>query len=294
MSFSVRNGAMVYWSLGQETDPDKLRDGLAGLGLPDYAPQPRTWLMSLKAALCRRFSRTEEMVRPLKGKEKHGYSVVLERRGNERNEYAHQLRASIGLDDSGLYGDVELELDWSVSIDRYELRSELQALSEHFRRVLPATSVSKTLVQLVKEDLKGVTMRDAGGVYFVHEDHVQRFRDVARVIEDAAVGDSTNRVTAVDFTLDQATMRDIADGLVHEMEYESSRLVKDITENDRGDQALLNRAVRAAALRERVREYEQLLQRPLDACHKALDVAVQAFAAPTAIKESKEVFDSVF
>ena len=40
--FNVAAGAMTYWSLGQQTDPQILTNGLSQLGVPDYSPKPRT------------------------------------------------------------------------------------------------------------------------------------------------------------------------------------------------------------------------------------------------------------
>ena len=70
--FNVAAGEMTWWSLGQQTDPDILQNGLSQLGLPDYAPKPRTWLMSLKAALAEMFAKPEELIRPLKHKQHNG------------------------------------------------------------------------------------------------------------------------------------------------------------------------------------------------------------------------------
>ena len=74
--FNVAAGAMTYWSLGQQTDPDILRNGLGQLGLPDYAPKPRTWLTSLKAALAEMFAKPEELIRPLKHKNPRALSAI--------------------------------------------------------------------------------------------------------------------------------------------------------------------------------------------------------------------------
>jgi hypothetical protein len=66
-------------SLGQQTDPDILQNGLSQLGLPDWAPKSRTWLVSLKAALAEMFAKPEELVRPRKHKQRNGYTVVIVR-----------------------------------------------------------------------------------------------------------------------------------------------------------------------------------------------------------------------
>ena len=69
---------------------------------------------------------------------------------------------------------------------------------------------------------------------------------------------------------------------------------KDITENNLGDEALLNRAVRASQLRDRIRQYEQILGEALGVCHQHVDVAVQAFRVASAVQDDDEVYDGVF
>ena len=72
--FNVTAGGMTYWSLGQQTDPEILQNGLTQVGLPNYVPKPRTWLMSLKAALAELFAKPEELIRPLRHKHRNGYN----------------------------------------------------------------------------------------------------------------------------------------------------------------------------------------------------------------------------
>ena len=67
-----------------------------------------------------------------------------------------------------------------------------------------------------------------------------------------------------------------------------------ISTGDQGDKALLNRAVRASQLRDRIRQYEGILGEALEACHQHLDVAVQAFSVASAVQEDDEVYDGVF
>jgi hypothetical protein len=47
--------------------------------------------------------------------------------------------------------------------------------------------------------------------------------------------------------------------------------------NDLGDEALLNRAVRASELRDRIRQYEAIVGEVLEVCHQHLDTAVQGY-----------------
>jgi exo-beta-1,3-glucanase (GH17 family) len=94
--------------------------------------------------------------------------------------------------------------------------------------------------------------------------------------------------------MNEMTLRDIKRSITHEIQAAAERLRKDITENDLGDEALLNRAVRASQLRNRIRDYEAIVGEVLDVCHQHLDTAVQAFSVASAVQEDDEVYDGVF
>lgn len=281
-SFNIAAGAMTYWSLGQQTDPDILQNGLTQLGLPNYAPKARTWLMSLKAALADMFAKPEELVRPLRHKHRNGYTVVVEQKGDFDNEYSRTVNACI--DTKGIVSVTAGEAD----------RTELQRLTNHFRRVLPASSVSDMLTDMINGQFGGASLRANGGLYFIPEEHVGKWMDVIMVVEASAVKPTTNDLSVVPLEMNDMTLRDIKRSITREIETASERLRKDIAENKLGDEALLNRAVRASELRDRIRQYEAILGEALDVCHQNVDIAVQAFSVASAVQDDDEVYGGVF
>jgi len=281
-SFSARAGAMTYWTLGQQTDPEILQNGLSQLGLPDYAPAQRSWLMSLKAALAEVFAKPEELVRPLRHKQRNGYTVVVECKGEHENNYTRTVNACI--DKEGVVTVTAGEAD----------RFELQRLTYHYRRVLPASSVSDMLTDIIHAQLDGISLKGNGGLYFIPECHVGRWMDIAMVVEAAAAGDTTNDLSVVPLEMNDNTLRDINRSITREIESSADRLRKDIAENKLGEDALLTRAVRAKALRDRIRQYEEILGQALGVCHQNLDTAVQAFSVASAVQEDDAVFEGVF
>ncbi|MBC8357001.1 MAG: hypothetical protein H8E66_33940 [Planctomycetes bacterium] len=281
-AFNVSAGSMSWWTLGPQTDPAILSNGLSQLGLPDYAPPPRTWLMSLKAALAEMFAKPEELIRPLRHKQTNGYTVVIESKGEHDNTYDRSVNASV--DEEGQVFITAGEAD----------RGELQRLTNHYRRVLPAASVSDMLTDIIHGQLDGIGLKANGGLYFIPEQHVSRWLDVVMVVEAAAVSPTTNDLSAVPLEMNAMTLRDIKRSITREIESASERLWKDITENQLGDEALLNRAVRARELRERIRQYESILGQALDVCHQHVDIAVQAFSVASAVQEDDEVYEGVF
>ncbi len=280
--FNVAAGAMTYWSLGQQTDPETLQNGLSQLGLPNYAPKPRTWLMSLKAALAEMFNKPEELIRPLQHKQRNGYTIVVEDKGEYDNSYTRTVNTAVSKE-----GDVTVT---AGEADRYEL----QRLTGHYRHVLPAASVSDVLTDMINAQFGGISLRANGGLYFVPEQHIGQWMDVIMVVEASAVNGTVNDLSVVPLEMNEMTLRDIKRSITREIETASDRLRKDIAENDLGDEALLSRAVRASQLRDRIREYESILGQALDVCHSNLDTAVQAFSVASAVKEDTEIYDGVF
>ena len=281
--FNVAAGAMTYWSLGQQTDPQILQNGLSQFGLPDYSPKPRTWLMSLKAALAEMFAKPEELVRPLKNRKKDGYTVVVEKKGKYENTYTREVNAGVDPDS----GHVQITAG-------YANISELQRLANHFHRVLPSSSVSDMLTKIIHEQLGGVSLKTNGGLYFIPEDSIRSWQDIIMVVEAAAVEPTTNDLSVVPLEMNDMTLRDIKRSITREIEAAAECLRKDIVENKLGDDALLNRAVRASQLRDRIRRYETILGHTLEVCHQNLDIAVQAFSVASAVQDDAEVYDGVF
>lgn len=281
--FNVAAGAMTYWTLGQQTDPVRLANGLTALGLPKYNPAPRSWLMSLKAALAQMFDRPEELVRPLKHKERNGYIVVVEEKGDYNNSYSRKVGASADPNTGEAFVNVG-DCD----------QAELQRLTNHFRRVLPAASVSAMLTDMIRQELDGITLKDNGGLYFIPEEHVGKWMDLCHVVENAAVQPTTNDMSVVPLEMNEMTMRDIKRQITAEMERDAGALEEELRTNNLGTDALVNRVHRAADLQHRIERYEQILGETLAVCREKLAIAVSAFAVATAEKEDGEVFDGIF
>ena len=129
-AFNVCAGSMSWWTLGPQTDPAILSNGLGQLGLPGYSPPPRTWLMSLKAALAEMFAKPEELIRPLRHKQRNGYTVVIESKGEHDNTYERTVNVS-----------VDKEGQVFITVGEAD-RGGVQRLASHYRRVVPAASAS--------------------------------------------------------------------------------------------------------------------------------------------------------
>lgn len=282
--FGVKAGALTYWSLGQETDPDKLETGLSQLGLPRFAPEPRTWLMALKAAMAKVFNRPEEMIRPLKKAKNNGYTVVIEEKGENANNYSHKVNCKV--DDSG-------NVTVSSGFVSWDDEQRLQELTRHFKRVLPAASVGKMLTEIVVQHYGGCPMREHGGIYFCPETRYDDWVNVIAAVGNAACEGTSNDVSVVALEMNAMTLRDVRKAITREMVSETEAMQKELAENDLGERAIANRINRAEAQLARIEEYETLLGETLGVCRENVSAAVDALAAATAIQDDSDVFADV-
>ena len=185
MKLELMTGHLTWWTMGTQTDPVILRESLAEIDLDKYEPNERTWLMSLKSALSDMFQ-GQYMIRPLDKREVNGYSVVEECKDDVQNDYTTHATARV--DDSG---GVTVNNFGSFSINL----QKLQELTDWYRKTIPGDSVSKILVSILKDELKGISIRDGGCLYFLPEESYDKWVDVCHAVKNAAVGGCVNKTT---------------------------------------------------------------------------------------------------
>lgn len=281
-ALTANPGGFSYWNLGRETDPDILLPRLEALGLPAFAPEHRSWLMSLKAALSETFSQSEDMVRPLKSRSNDGYLVVTEERGRDNNTYVKKVHAKV--DEAG-----------SVVVVSGECNVfDLQRKTNHFRHVLASEAVSKTLVAIATGHCKGIGLREAGGLYFIPDEHVGLWMRVLRAVEDSAVGNSKNRCSLIPLEINEMTMRDIREAIVKEICNTADHIMDDLRDNELGERAIENRAARAKVAVGRMKQYEALLGETLTQCRESLRAASTALSAAVSIQDANDAFDEMY
>ena len=87
------DGLITFWNLGQWSHRDALESGLEKLGFAGCVPQHRTHNACLKDAMVDVMESNQRIIRALK--EKDGYAVVQESRGQNENWYTHVMSARI-------------------------------------------------------------------------------------------------------------------------------------------------------------------------------------------------------
>jgi hypothetical protein len=257
-------GAVVFWSLADATDRDKLCAGFRPLGLESFMPEPRAASAVLRDALEETLGGPRVLVRPLAARD--GFAVVTEDRGAAANTYAVVLVARVAGDPPDFTFDPADDRAARVVGKYRELAGRI-----------PAAQLSSALVKVV-ESLGGTRLRPTGAVYWVPGHKLDDWAEAARAVEAAAVGRPSS-VYVIKHRLDADAVRAVRDAVVAEVNTAAGRIVADLSAGDLGAKALETRRREAAALRDKVLLYEDLLSVGLDGLHAAVDTADQGAAA---------------
>lgn len=256
-------GAVVFWSLAEWSDRNRLIALFTPLGLASLVPEPRPAPACLRAALEDVLGGPRVLVRPLASKD--GFAVVQEDRGLSANRYQTDLTARVTGDPPAPTFD-----PWDGRAPKIEA-----AYRSHMGRV-SAVQLSATLVRVV-ESVGGTRLRPNGAVYWVPGPRLDEWADVARAVERAADGRPSS-VYLLRHRLDRDAVRAVRDAVVSEVQTEADRICAEVNTGELGSRALEARKKQAAELRSKVLLYEDLLAVGLQGLHTAIDAADQAAA----------------
>jgi len=279
-------GAVVYWTAGP-TQRELLERRLELCGLSKFMPKERTVTAVLKSALLEycdshKTKQVDLGVQSHKQQSSNGFEVVEIERGERKNTYAQRfsVRATEGdcLNFDGEYWDHT---------------QQVRELFDKHKGQLTGAAIGKMLVDILAS-MDGLPLRPSGGVYWIPESQVSQFETVATYVEETGQAESANRVYLLKTAMDAGTVRAVKDAITAEVMSVATQIVQDVQENLVTEDAINRRVMMAGELRQRVSRYESILGEGLTALQQVAQVAGQAAAAATAIKESNEVFDGVF
>jgi hypothetical protein len=290
-------GRMVYWTLGGKTDAERLEDALDVVGLKKYAPSSNTAKISLKLAMQSVCPKGVRFIRDLKGE--RGYSVVSQRKNPTTGELTFRVDFSGTTD---LEGDITFrvgeDVPDGVSLSRdntwpsreqiiYDIarvRSEALAQSTNCQ----ASTVARSLVGIV-DKLHGIPLRESGGIYWIPEQALPRWEQVAQAFMQ--YGGGSNIIYGVKTEVDEATAFAIMDALVRDIKKEREQMEDRFNNLEHGaadsrhKRALDTMEKRIKTLHNRVKGYEGIVGKNLDGlraelteCEQVLGFSVLANA----------------
>lgn len=274
-SLSV-SGLATYWSLGDGTDLEKLKAAWEDVGFDDMIPEQRDGLEVLREALDSLYP-----VSIKKGEMKHlirqvkrtgagpGLAVVLEDRTDPTgNTYSTVLTARLN-------GTVEAGPETAV----------VQAAYTAAQQRLPAGAVASALIRAARK-LKGITLRDTGGIYWIPAAVIPTWRKLAEAVEEARAG---NRVYALTTGTDDETLGAVRAGLTDEVNAEVADALEALGSGKLGKRGVEGKRRLADKLMVKVKSYEAVLGQSLQDVRAALaSIETAAATAELVLVASEE------
>lgn len=258
------DGAVVFWKLDTMSRATVI-DGLRQEGFTKL-PEERKALSCLKAALGELYpsdSTTRRAIRPIE----NGYAVIVEPNSDTvdpGDNWGH-VQATATLDDNDSLTTTDFA---KVS----EIRDAMSAAAD----VFSSAAAGRLLSQLITDELSGVCLREAGGVYWVRADQFDRWRNIARIFQQ---GDS--KVYTLHVAADEHSVRAVGDHLTDEVLRELATIEAEISAGDLGERALRTRRAMIDRLERKVKDYEAAFKKPLDELVAACDRAATAATLQT-------------
>lgn len=263
---TIRTGVVIYWSLAEWTDREALFNGWTKRGHNKLVPEPRPAVAVLKDALLDVVGNARTLVRPLATKD--GWAVVGEDRGEAENSYQPLFSVRVP--------EGTTEPTFTGCPSQRDLI--LEAFRQHTGR-FASCQVGTALVALL-DKLGGTRLRPTGGVYWLPGDKVEEWREAMSVVEYSAVKGRTTGYS-IEHPLDHEAVAAVHDAILAEVGTEARRLKQEIESGELGPRALETRKKEAAFLREKVVQYEDLLNVGMDKLKQQLEGIEQTTAVST-------------
>lgn len=252
-------GANVYWSLGWTSRP-ALEMNLKALRLEAYTPNERTESAVLHQTLSHLFGGPTTIIRRLK--DKSGFAIVSERRGEDHNEYKHERAVRV---------ENRLVTCDDPATDVWEIQSKFDELSS----LLSPSCVSACLVEIVTKVLGGVPLRESGGLYWVPESTFPRLEAIAHAVENACVPGANNKDKSTVYMMETVKNENcivaVRDAIENEIAKRIEAIDQEVAEGTLGERALESRKEEAIQLRHKLAMYEKELGCTMEALAEQVD-----------------------
>lgn len=265
------NGAVVFWSISEWTDRNRLQQGLAALGLDKYAPERRTNFACLKEALGEAFPTRDHRIEAVDDTD--SFEVVKVVKGKHQNTYLHTLKAAIDKD-----RNITIT-PWTSNVNDAVVNS----FNKHLGLVR-SHQVTEALVNIVAF-LSGTRLRPKGSIYWLPDHKLDEWEQVRNVVRNSAATTGKSELFTMRVAKDRDSLKAITAAITAEIEQEVARIEGDVQAGTLGERGLENRRVQAVDLATKITLYEELCERPLTSLREAVSRAELA-AAQAAIMAS--------
>jgi hypothetical protein len=251
----IQSGAVIYWSLVDQFDLERLKSGWSALGYEKHVPEQRSPLVCLKDALNEVVADKETLICPLKAG--NGYAVVREAKGEDENQYQTIFNSRVPQ-----HSNIPV---FSVSGETVDRVTEA---FHKYRRTATAAQVSGKLVNILYQ-LNGTRLRNSGGVYWISGSALDDWELAATVMINAGMG--VPQAYVIEHELTPGAVLAVKDGLVNDIQTRIAQLHAEIGSGEMGARGLEARQADIVELQNKVLDYEQMLDVSLVDIKKGLE-----------------------
>jgi len=245
-------GSVAVWK-SSATNRDSLLKKMRDLGLGDAVPEPTTKHLALRNALRGRFG--ADKVKTLPGFANFAVIDAIATTDSWKGQSSLTVKSEM----SGL-----------VFSQEHEKRVEIEAAFATECENIPSTEVSKMLVKLAYR-MGGVPCASgAGGCYWIPKKSMDLWRDAAKAVETSSAN-GMSRVFMFTTAMDDEAIRAVCGSLEDNVSKELSDMEAEISSGKLKKRALESRVRISGEMRERIREYEQMLGVTLKKLHDAVE-----------------------
>jgi hypothetical protein len=239
-------GAISWWRLSGTIDEYNLQQAWKAAGLDEKLLPHSPSASRILRRVLREHENKTTLVRSVA---QEVYALARRADENDKLRFVEFLRARAT--ESEVDG-----VDLQIESEDTKLAAEIRSSFECGRGKLDASDVSGWLCDLVKE-LKAVSLRDMGGIYFIPFSAVATWQKIIGVLR-ALSGHFFAEVPAL--RSDEAVDA-ILDAVIREAKAEADELERDLEDPEKlGTRAFKTRATRCEEMSEKVKTYEALLE----------------------------------
>lgn len=265
-------GVIVTWCPNAEAKLESIKAAFDTIGMGHRAPRPRTLKEAVRSALTEKFSKKNRRIAPAG----RGYELLVEtpHESEVRIDTAHVVSMWVEAHDNE---EVVVTDTPTFKVDdvTYTL-DDVAAWVEAAKQRVDSGAVGEALAAVAGE-LKGITIRDSGGAYWLPPGSEGRWSSLVAALDKAG---QPMRMRVWDAAASPRTIQSTIDAIDSMVAKKCEEVVKAISEGDLGVRAIETKSAEVATLAEQLVEYEEALNVGLDALRQkvaqAQVVAVQA------------------
>jgi hypothetical protein len=243
-NFVSPGGFFTFWDLSYWNDPQPLKDALVQLGLAKLFPKPPTKSSVLRDTL----------------RSVYRDSDFLVRRINPSKNALHAQSWWVGKDKYQEADRFDFHFTASVTAGGIAFHpvdppnaNDIRLLFAKRLRQVRGVQISSTLVNVAVGAFAGTRVAKGGGIYWLSDDYLERWRDLAYAAESCA---SNNQVALAQVVMTTETALAVTRGIVHEAKAQCAQIQAELDDGALGEKAIRSRSKALEEMLRKVASYE--------------------------------------